>query len=89
MTAVVKIKRCPFCGSKPEFPDADGVLGTLYEAGCNNCCIANISIQIIDCFEGHERKSAQISWDNSSMRYGKRYIESAKSAAIEMWNKRA
>ena len=83
---------CPFCGSKPEFPDAKDVYGTCYDAGCTECGIATISIQIIDCFDfdsSPSREDAHNSWDNVNMRYSIEFIEVARNQAIQMWGTRA
>ncbi len=81
------IMPCPFCGNAPVFPDAKDVTGTCYEAGCEECGIASILIQIIECFD-YPRDQVQDSWNNETMRYGLEYIEVARSEAIERWNTR-
>lgn len=86
------LKPCPFCGSEPEFPEVNEVYGTCYDAGCNDCGVATISIQIIDCFDYEEtpsRKDASNSWDKESSKYGDEFIEVARSEAISQWNTRA
>jgi len=85
---MTEIKDCPFCGSKPVFPESKEVFGTCYEPGCEDCGIATISIQIIDCFE-YPRDHVHESWDNEKIQYGIEYIEVARKLAIEDWNKRA
>jgi hypothetical protein len=79
---------CPFCGNTPIFTDAKDVFGTCYEAGCEECGIPSISIQIIDCFD-RPRDDVHDSWDNETMQYGLEYIEVAREEAIERWNTRA
>lgn len=80
---------CPFCGTEPEFPDAKSVFGTFYEAGCEDCCIAQISIQITDCFDSYEDKEPVYdSWNDETNQYAERYIEVARKDAIELWNTR-
>lgn len=86
------LKPCPFCGSEPEFPEANEVYGTCYDAGCNDCGVATISIQIIDCFdygESPNRGDAHDSWDKESSKYGDKFIDVARSEAISRWNARA
>lgn len=83
---------CPFCGSEPDFPLVDDVYGTCYDAGCNDCGIATISIQIIDCFdygESPNREDVHNSWDDENVKYGDKFIEVARDEAIERWNTRA
>lgn len=84
---MTNLKNCPFCGSKPEFPEAKEVIGTCYEAGCNACGIPTISIQIIDCFDC-PRDRIYDSWDNVNHKYGVEYIEVARQEAINDWNDR-
>ena len=82
---------CPFCGSEPIFPAAKDVLGTYYEAGCNDCGLAAISIQIIDCFnhtESPTREDARDSWDQENIKYGDYFINIAINEAIKRWNAR-
>lgn len=79
---------CPFCGNTPIFPDAKDVFGTCYEAGCEECGIPSVSIQIIDCFD-YPRDHVHDSWDNETMQYGLEYIDVARREAIERWNTRA
>jgi len=81
------LKPCPFCGAAPVFPDAKDVYGTCYDAGCEECGIATISLQIIDCFD-HPRSHVHDSWDKDKIQYGLEYIEVARQEAIEAWNKR-
>jgi hypothetical protein len=81
------IKPCPFCGAAPVFPDAKDVLGTCYEAGCEECGVPSLSIQIIDCFD-HPRDHVHESWNNETMKYGLKYIEVARQEAIDLWNTR-
>ena len=83
---------CPFCGSEPEFPDVEEVYGTCYDAGCNDCGVATISIQIIDCFdcgESPNREDAYNSWDEDRIKYGDSFIRVAIGEAIKRWNTRA
>ena len=86
---VMDIKTCPFCGSIPNFPLANSVRGTTYDAGCEECGIAAISIQIIDCVDYSQRHDVDISWDNASMKYADKYYEIARNYAIERWNTRS
>jgi len=79
---------CPFCGTSPVFPDAKDVYGTCYDAGCEECGIATISLQIIDCFD-HPRSHVHDSWNKDTFQYGLEYIEVARQEAISMWNTRA
>ena len=82
---------CPFCGSNPIFPESKDVFGTCYEAGCEDCCIPHISIQIIDCFdygESPNRSDVHDSWDQKNIKYGDKFIEVARSEAIDDWNSR-
>lgn len=83
-----EILPCPFCGSKPDFPEAKDVLGTCYDAGCTDCGIPQISLQIIDCFD-HPRGHVHDSWNQEEVKYGLEYVEVARSEAIKDWNKRA
>lgn len=83
----MNIKPCPFCGSKPDFPEAKDVFGTCYDFGCDNCGMALSSIQIIDCFD-HPREHVHDSWNEEKLQYGIEYIEVARNNAIEMWNQR-
>jgi hypothetical protein len=78
---------CPFCGAAPIFPDAKDVFGTCYDAGCEDCGIPELSIQIIDCFD-HPRGHVHESWNNKTFQYGVEYIEVARQYAIEQWNSR-
>lgn len=85
------IKNCPFCGSKPSFPEVKDVYGTCYEAGCEDCGIATISIQIIDCFDygnSPNRKEAHESYDEKEMQYGFNFIGIVRDSAINDWNRR-
>lgn len=82
---------CPFCGTEPEFPNVDEVYGTCYDAGCNDCWVATISIQIIDCFdygESPNRDDAHDSWDKEASKYGDEFIEVARTEAAKRWNTR-
>jgi len=79
---------CPFCGSAPVFPESKDVYGTCYDAGCDECGIATISIQIIDCFD-HPRGHVHNSWDEKEIQYGIEYIEVVRTEAINRWNRRA
>lgn len=77
---------CPFCGSNPDFPEIDEAFGACYEAGCIDCGIATISIQIIDCFDNScDRLAAHESWDRVRMRYGDDFIKVARDEAIKLW----
>ena len=78
---------CPFCKSDPVFPDAKDVFGTCYDAGCEDCNIPTISIQIIDCFD-YPRDHVHDSWDSDTLQYGIEYIEVARQEAIKQWNTR-
>lgn len=87
----IKLKPCPFCGSKPIFPEVKDAYGTWYEAGCEECGIATMSIQIIDYFDYEEsptRAEAHASYCEKEMQYGFHYIGIARDAAIAEWNKR-
>ncbi len=87
-----ELPTCPFCGSKPVFPEAKEVYGTCYDAGCEECGIATISLQIIDCFDWESkpsREDAHNSWDSDNAQYGIEIIEVARNQAIEMWSNRA
>lgn len=92
-TTKPEILLCPFCGKAPVFPESKDVFGTCYDAGCNECGIATISMQIIDCFdygEGHpNREDAHNSWDQDNIKYSEEIIEVARSEAISDWNHRA
>ena len=82
---------CPFCGAEPVFPEAKDVRGTCYDAGCEDCAIATISIQIIDCFdygESPNREDVNNSWDDENIKYGDKFIAAARNEAIERWNTR-
>ena len=82
---------CPFCGSKPVFPEAKDVYGTCYDAGCEGCGIATISLQIIDCFDCESKpniEDARNSWDSVNAQYGVEIRETARNQAIEMWSNR-
>lgn len=82
------LKPCPFCGSEPVFPETKDVFGTCYDAGCEDCGMATLSIQIIDCFD-HPRKHVHDSWNKETMQYGLEYIEVVRQEAISRWNSRA
>lgn len=88
----MSILNCPFCGSTPVFPEAKDVLGTCYDAGCEDCGVPTISMQIIDCFEFDDAKpnrdDAHNSWNQAECKYGKDIIEVARRQAIEDWNTR-
>jgi hypothetical protein len=79
---------CPFCGGEPVFPESKDTYGTCYEAGCEDCGLPALSIQIIDCFD-YPRDHVHDSWSESEIQYGIEYIEVARNEAIERWNKRA
>ncbi len=79
---------CPFCGSRPVFPEAKYVFGTFYEGGCEDCGIPTISIQIIDCFD-YPRDKIHDSWNEETFQYGVEYIEVARMRALAAWNNRA
>ena len=83
-----ELRECPFCGSDPVFPDSKDVRGTCYDAGCEECGVAKISIQIIDCFD-YPRDHVHDSWDNEKTCYAQEYIEEARRQAIAAWNRRA
>ena len=86
-----EIPVCPICGSKPVFPEAKDVFGTCYDAGCEECGIVTISIQIIDCFDFDSvpsREDAHNSWDNEQMQYGIEFVNTARNEAIKMWSTR-
>lgn len=78
---------CPFCGSTPIFPDPTEVFGTCYDAGCEECGIASVSLQITDYFD-YPKNDVYNSWDKKSLQYGIKYIEKVKNIAVNMWNKR-
>ena len=85
----MNILNCPFCGSRPNFPESKDVYGTFYDAECGDCGIASISIQISDCFEFDATPSRDDLWDSwKDMKYGDKFIEIVRNEAIEMWNKR-
>ena len=84
-----KLLPCPFCGSIPKFPEPKSVFGTCYDAGCEDCGIATISIQIIDCFDFPERRKVHDSWNPKTYQYGEEYITVAMNEAIDLWNTRA
>lgn len=84
----MSIETCPFCKSTPVFPEAKDVFGTFYDAGCEECGIATLSLQIIDCFD-RPRDHVHDSWDDNKIQYGIKYIEVARKQAIEQWNTRA
>tara|TARA_R110000737_G_scaffold271423_1_gene278484 strand:- start:592 stop:1017 length:426 start_codon:yes stop_codon:yes gene_type:complete len=87
----IKLRPCPFCGSAPVFPLAKDVYGTCFEAGCEDCGIATLSIQIIDCFDYEEsptRENAHASYCEKDMQYGHNYIGIVRDIAIAEWNKR-
>lgn len=89
---MINLLCCPFCGSRPEFPDVSEVFGTCYDAGCNACGVATISLQIIDCFDHGEspnREDAHNSWDENNIKYGDSFIKVARDEAIKQWNTRA
>ena len=82
-----KILNCPFCGETPVFPDSIDVIGTCYDCGCENCGIATISLQIIDCFN-YPRDHVHESWDDVKMQYAPCYIDIARNEAINLLNSR-
>lgn len=84
---MTELKPCPFCGAKPDFPEAKDVYGTCYDFGCRNCGMVDLSWQIIDCFE-HPRDEVHESWDDEKIQYGYQYIEEVRSQAIAAWNQR-
>ena len=79
---------CPFCGDTPVFPEAKDVVGTCYDAGCDDCGMVIMSLQIIDCFD-YPRDYVHASWNNDNHTYGIEYIEVARQQAIADWNRRA
>ena len=81
------MKGCPFCNMPPDFPEAKDTFGTFYEAGCVECGLATISIQIIDCFE-RPRDKVHESWNEETLQYGIEYIEVARKTAIDLWESR-
>lgn len=86
-----EIKPCPFCGTVPIFPEVKDAYGTCYEAGCEDCGIATISIQIIDCFDyvgKPNREDAHNSWNNEKRKYGDDIIKVAADEAFKQWNDR-
>jgi len=85
----ITVLPCPFCGNTPIFPKAKDVFGTYYEAGCEKCGIASISIQISDFFDDYKIDSVHDSWDNKAMQYGLEYIDEVRQESIELWNTRA
>lgn len=81
-----KLKPCPFCGGDAVFPDTSEIYGAwLDDAGCINCGIATISIQICDYLTIEERDT----WNNVKCRYGINALEKVRQIAIDMWNTRA
>lgn len=87
----VKLKPCPFCGSAPEFPLVKDVYGTYFEAGCEDCGMATISIQIIDFFNYEEtptRKNVHASYCEKEMKYEHQYVKIVRDIAIAKWNTR-
>jgi hypothetical protein len=89
---IEEIKPCPFCASRPSFPEVKDVLGTCYDAGCENCGMAFMSIQIIDCFdygESPNREDAHNSWDENNIKYGDEFVGIARDIAVSRWNDRA
>jgi hypothetical protein len=87
----IKLKPCPFCGSTPSFPLVKDVYGTCLEADCQNCGMASVSIQIIDCFDyegSPNRAEAHASYCEKTIQYGFHYIGIARDIAIAEWNTR-
>lgn len=82
-----ELKDCPFCGSEPVFPEAKDVFGTFYDAGCENCGIPTMSLQIIDFFD-RPRNQIHDSWNYETNQYGVEYIEVVRKIAINDWNTR-
>jgi len=83
------LKPCPFCGAAPTFPEIKDAYGTQYEGGCEECGIATVSIQIIDCFDYEEnptRIDAHDSWNSQESRFGDYFISIARNLAISEWN---
>ena len=78
---------CPFCGDKPVFPEAKDVFGTCYDCGCDDCGLATMSIQIIDCFD-HPRDHVHDSWSEHNIQYGIEFIEVVRNEALAVWNTR-
>lgn len=78
---------CPFCGAAANFPDAKDVFGTHYEAGCGDCGIAALSLQIIDCFD-YPRDHVHASWNAGTHQYGIEFIEEARRQAVAFWQAR-
>lgn len=83
-----ELKPCPFCGNTPVFPSAEDTYGTCYDAGGEDCGIATLSIQIIDCFD-YPRDHIRDSWDTEKIQYRVEYIRVARQEAINDWNKRS
>jgi len=75
------LKPCPFCGEVPEFPEGTG---SQYEIECG-CGMAISSVQICDLMTIEERVVDGF----RNFRYGEKYINRAKRAAIKLWNKRS
>ena len=82
---------CPFCGAQPVFPEVKDVFGTCYEAGCEDCQIATMSMQIIDSFDHEQsptRAEVHESWCEESIQYGAAFIAIVRQEAITEWNDR-
>ena len=90
-STIEKQDPCPFCGAAPIFPEVKDVYGTCYEGGCEECGIATISIQIIDCFDYTQsptRAEVSYSWDQKNVKYGDEFIQFARKEALRQWNTR-
>lgn len=80
--APAELLACPFCGEAPVLPSGDG---SHYEIECGGCGQAMASVQIRDLMTYEERASSSF----IGYRYSEEYVERAKAAAIDNWNRRA
>ena len=74
---------CPFCGEKPNLPDG---AGSQYEIYCD-CGHSMSCVQISDLMTMEERMPELL--EPPEYKYSQKYIDRARDAAIEAWNKRS
>jgi len=77
---MTNLKPCPFCGEIPSLPDG---AGTQYEIWCD-CGMACSCVQISDLMTIDERVNSTF----YNYRYSDKFVERAKTEAINRWNNR-